>query len=103
MWQFAPVKFEVRVSVDFRAWLDNLPDPIGRRTISARLARIELGAFGDHASVGDGVSELRIHFGPGYRAYYTIRARVVVFMLMGGTKRTQARDIDRAKHMAKEV
>ena len=60
-------------------------------------------ARGDEKSVGDGVSELRIDHGPGYRAYYTIRGRMIVFMLAGGIKRTQDSDIERAKRMAREI
>ncbi len=97
------MKFEVRFTAEFSDWLEGLKDRIAQDGISARLARIEIGGFGDHASVGDGVSELRLHYGPGYRAYYTVRGRVVVLMLIGGTKRTQGRDIERAKRMAKEV
>jgi putative addiction module killer protein len=61
------------------------------------------GLFGDHASIGDKVSELRIHYGAGYRAYFTLRGRQVVILLVGGTKRTQARDILRAKAMAQQL
>lgn len=89
--------FEVRLTTDFARWLDALPDDRARTSIAARLLRIERGLFGDHASVGDRVSELRVHHGPGYRVYYTQRGRVVVIVLAGGTKRGQARDIERAK------
>lgn len=95
--------FEVRLTAEFSEWLDELNDRIALDAISARLARMQIGGFGDHASVGGGVSELRIHYGPGFRAYYTVRGRVIVVMLMGGTKRTQDRDIERAKRIAKEV
>ena len=95
--------FEVRVTAEFSEWLDELKDGVAREAILSRLIRVRRGNFGDHASVGDGLSELRIHLGPGYRAYYTVRARVIVFMLLGGSKRTQAGDIKKAKTIAKDI
>ena len=68
-----------------------------------RVRRIAHGNFGDIAPVGEGVSELRIHYGPGYRVYLVQRGPVVVILLCGGDKASQARDIARAKQMAKEV
>jgi putative addiction module killer protein len=97
------MEFEVKFTVEFSEWLDSLSDAVAREAIVKRMTRIELGNFGDHASVGSGVSELRIHYGAGFRAYYTIRGRTVVFMLAGGTKRTQERDIVRAQDLAKGV
>jgi putative addiction module killer protein len=81
-----------------------LRDPLGRRAIVRRLARIvSTDHFGDHAGVGDGVSELRIDVGPGYRVYYTVREGQVVLLLCGGAKDSQERDIRRAKEMAAEL
>ena len=97
------LKFEVRLTGAFSDWLDSLADEIAIEAIVRRIARVQLGNFGDHKPVGDGVSELRIQHGPGYRVYYTIRGRVIVFMLGGGTKRTQARDIERAKREAEDI
>jgi putative addiction module killer protein len=91
------MEFDVRLTIEFSRWLDGLTDKIAAAAVAERLLRVRRGLFGDHASVGDRVSELRIHHGPGYRVYYTVRDRVVVFMLAGGLKRTQERDIDRAK------
>ena len=71
--------------------------------IAKRIDRIASGNFGDAKSVGDGVSELRFAFGPGYRVYYTRRGDVVVILLCGGDKDSQERDIERAKMMAKEI
>lgn len=71
--------------------------------IAKRIDRIALGNFGDAKSVGGGVSELRFTFGPGYRVYYTRRGDVVVILLCGGDKGSQADDIERAKAMAQEV
>ncbi len=71
--------------------------------IVARLSRVAEGAFGDSKSVGDGVSELRIHYGSGYRIYYTVRNREIVFLLCAGPKSDQKKDIKTAKELAKEV
>lgn len=85
----------------FSKWLKALRDPLGRRAVLRRIARIvSTDNFGDHAGVGDGVSELRIDVGPGYRVYYTLRDEQVVLLLCGGDKDTQERDIKRAKEMA---
>ena len=71
--------------------------------IAIRIKRLADGNFGDVAPVGDGVSELRIHFGPGYRVYFVRRGEVVVILLCGGDKSTQARDIAVARDMAREI
>ena len=71
--------------------------------IAIRIKRLADGNFGDVAPVGDGVSELRIHFGPGYRVYFVRRGEVVVILLCGGDKSTQARDIAVARDMAGEI
>ena len=68
----------------------------------ARIQRLEDGNPGDVAPVGDGVSEMRIHFGPGYRVYYVNRGGELVLLLCGGDKSTQARDVDAAKLLARE-
>ncbi|MEA3014668.1 MAG: hypothetical protein QOD42_3213 [Sphingomonadales bacterium] len=88
----------------FSKWLKALRDPLGKRAVVRRLARIAAtDNFGDHVSVGDGVSELRIDVGPGYRVYYTIREGRVVWLLGGGDKDSQDRDIRQAKEMAGEL
>lgn len=88
----------------FSKWLKTLRDPIGRRAVLRRIGRIAAtDNFGDHASVGDGVSELRVDVGPGYRVYYTIRGERVVWLLGGGDKGSQDRDIKRAKELAAEL
>lgn len=85
----------------FSKWLRTLRDPVGRRSIVNRVARIvSTGSFGDHAGVGGDVSELRIHVGPGYRVYYTVRSQDLVLLLCGGDKGSQRRDIERAIEMA---
>jgi len=93
----------VRQSEAFSAWLGDLRDRKAAAKIAARLARLELGNFGDAEPVGEGVTELRIHFGPGYRVYVVQRAEVLVVVLCGGDKSSQDRDIRRAKEMAREL
>jgi putative addiction module killer protein len=97
------VQYEVRQTAQFEAWLDSLTDPIAQKAISRRLVRVAGGLFGDVAPVGNGVSELRIHVGAGYRCYFTIRQRTIVFMLCGGDKSSQKRDIKDAKAMAADL
>jgi putative addiction module killer protein len=87
----------------FAEWLRKLSDLRGRARILARLDAAALGNFGDCAPVGTGVSEMRIHTGPGYRVYYTRRDWVLYLLLLGGDKSTQRRDIKRAIKMAKEL
>lgn len=94
---------QVRRTTEFIDWLVNLRDVAGRARIAKRIDRIAAGNFGDAKSVGDGVSELRFTFGPGYRVYYTRRGDVVVILLCGGDKGTQARDIEQAKAMARDI
>lgn len=81
----------------FREWLHALRDVRARAKIRVRLNRIRLGNFGDAKSVGDGVSELRIPYGPGYRVYFARTGSTVVLLLCGGDKSTQSRDISTAK------
>lgn len=77
----------------FRKWLEGLRDRQARAKIRVRLNRIRLGNFGDCKSVGGGVSELRIPYGPGYRVYFGRRSKKVVILLYGGHKKTQSKDI----------
>ena len=81
----------------FEAWRDRLKDRVAKASITRRVLRIELGDFGDYRRVGDGVSELRIDVGPGYRVYFGTVGSTVVVLLLGGDKGSQARDIARAK------
>jgi len=78
-------------------WLDCLADERAKARIMARILSAEKGNFGDCAPVGVGISEMRVHFGPGYRLYYARRGRVMYLLLCGGDKSTQKRDIKRAK------
>lgn len=83
----------------FKAWLSGLTDQVGKAKIIARIGRLEMGNAGDVAPVGDGISEMRIHFGPGYRVYYK-KAGESITILCGGDKSTQTRDIKLAKELA---
>ncbi|MFN8735706.1 MAG: type II toxin-antitoxin system RelE/ParE family toxin [Betaproteobacteria bacterium] len=80
----------------YQAWLDRLKDMRARVAIQRRIDRVAAGHFGDHKPCRDGVSELRVDVGPGYRVYYARHAHAVVLLLCGGDKRTQASDIDAA-------
>jgi putative addiction module killer protein len=84
----------------FDAWLRSLKDRTGKLRILARLTSAEQGNFGDFAPVGGDVFEMRIHYGPGYRVYYTRRGTTVYLLLIGGDKSTQKRDIKGAIAMA---
>jgi putative addiction module killer protein len=86
----------------FRKWVSGLHDHRAQAQIASRLTRLSKGMFGDTASVGEGVTEIRIHFGPGYRLYYTQRGATIVLLLCGGHKSTQAKDIRLAKRLARE-
>jgi putative addiction module killer protein len=94
---------EVRQTETFSAWLRSLADSRARARIAARIDRLAAGNAGDVAPVGEGVSELRIHYGPGYRVYYVQRGRALVILLCGGDKSSQASDIRTAKRLAGEL
>lgn len=87
----------------FQKWLDGLNDQKGRARVLKRIVAAESGNFGDCGSAGGGISEMRIHFGPGYRVYYAQRGEVVYLLIAGGDKATQKRDITRAKAIWKAV
>lgn len=86
---------------EFDAWLKALRDPIGKARIISRIRSAEAGNFGDCEPVGEGVSEMRIHYGPGYRVYYSRKGDVVYLLLCGGNKSTQKSDIKQAKALLK--
>lgn len=94
---------EIKLSPLFIRWLNGLKDSRGAAKIRARLIQMEGGSFGDVKACGMGVSESRIHYGPGYRIYFVQRGAVLVVVLGGGTKRTQSKDIETAKQMAQEL
>jgi putative addiction module killer protein len=92
--------FSTRPLPGFTAWIDDLKDETVRGVVLARIKRLELGLMGDVSPVGDGVFELRIHLGAGWRIYFTQRGREIIVLLAGGSKRTQKADIKRAKVLA---
>lgn len=83
--------------VPFDEWLNALRDMKGRAVIRARINRVRLGLIGDCKPVGDGVSEARIDFGPGYRVYFAQEGNTIIILLCGGDKRSQTQDISKAK------
>jgi len=94
---------EVRQTEVFVNWLRKLRDDKARFRILARIRRLSLGNFGDVKPVGEGVSELHIDYGPGYRVYFCQRGTEIVILLVGGSKKTQDEDIVKARKMAKEL
>jgi putative addiction module killer protein len=88
---------------EFSVWLSGLRDIRAKAKILARIDRLALGNPGDVAPVGNGVSEMRIHYGPGYRVYFVQRGKEVVILLCGGDKSSQASDIAAAKKLADEL
>jgi putative addiction module killer protein len=90
-------------SSDFDAWLSSLTDQKAKARILARLLSATFGNFGDCEPVGEGVSEMRIHVGAGYRLYYTRTGSTVYVLLAGGLKASQTKDIAKAKKMAREL
>lgn len=93
----------VRLHPVFAGWLTDLKDKRARGLIAARLKRLEAGLFGDAKSVGDGIHELRIHDGGGWRIYYTMKGSELVIVLVGGPKSKQDSNIKQAKEIAKTI
>jgi putative addiction module killer protein len=94
---------EVRETGTFSEWLSGLRDVRAKAEVARRVRRLALGNPGDVKPVGEGVSELRIHYGPGYRVYYVQRGSLLIILLCGGDKSAQAKDIAVALRLAKEV
>ena len=94
---------EIQETNEFSSFLDQLRDDTARAKITARIRRFAGGNPGDVAPVGEGVSEMRIHSGPGYRVYFTQRGKQLVILLCGGDKSTQQKDITRAKQLADDL
>lgn len=95
--------FQLRKTQVFAEWIDGLRDIQGRARILVRIERLAAGLFGDVKSVGEGVSELRIDCGPGYRVYFKKHGRAIVILLAGGDKSTQFRDIKTALRIARNL
>jgi len=94
---------EIRQTIVYSQWFSGLRDRQARARILARIRRLSLGNPGDVRPVGEGVSELRINYGPGYRVYFAQRAQTLVVLLAGGEKHTQDRDIKTALKLAREL
>jgi len=95
--------FEVRQTEVFAKWLEDLSDHRSASRIAQRIVRLQSGLFGDVRPVGGGLSELRVDHGPGYRLYFVQRGRVLIVLLCGGDKRSQKRDIARARELARDL
>ncbi|MGB5705438.1 MAG: type II toxin-antitoxin system RelE/ParE family toxin [Arenicellales bacterium] len=95
--------YQLRQTSVFEKWLAGLRDNRAKARILVRLESLRLGNPGDSKSVGEGVTELRIHLGPGYRVYFARRRTVVIILLCGGNKSSQARDIRRAQKLLSEI
>ncbi|MGV6872561.1 type II toxin-antitoxin system RelE/ParE family toxin [Pseudochelatococcus sp. B33] len=94
---------DVRKTPTYDSWFDGLRDARAKAKINVRIYRLQNGNPGDVKPVGEGISELRIKYGPGYRVYYVQRGKILVILLCGGDKSTQAADIKRAKEIANEL
>jgi putative addiction module killer protein len=92
---------EIRQTEDYLRWFERLRDREARARILARIRRLSLGNPGDVESVGEGISELKIDYGPGYRVYYKQRGKTLVVLLAGGDKRSQQKDVKRAQELAR--
>lgn len=94
---------EIRQTEAYSSWFEHLRDRMAKTRILLRIRRVSLGNIGDVKSVGEGVSELRIDYGAGYRVYFIQRGKTLVVLLAGGDKRTQTKDIQRAIALSKTV
>ncbi len=92
---------EIRYTETFSDWLQHLRDRVGKAKILVRIDRLRIGLFGDTKPVGNGVLELRIDFGPGYRIYYIKQNKELIILLAGGDKNSQNRDIHKAQDLVK--
>ena len=94
--QYTVIHYEENGKDIFKEWIKSLRDTIGIKAINRAVLRMEQGNFGDYKFCRDGVSELRIHVGAGYRVYYSISGDEIILLLCGGSKNTQDKDIDKA-------
>lgn len=95
--------FEIRQTATYSAWFENLRDRAAKSRINIRIRRLSLGNPGDVKPVGEGVCELRVDFGPGYRVYFVQRGSEYIVLLAGGDKSSQDRDIREAKVLGREL
>lgn len=99
-WNTIQCMIEIRQTETYRKWFDNLKDYTARARIDIRIRRMSLGNPGDVKPVGNGVSELRIDYGPGYRVYFIKKREIIVILLCGGDKSTQRKDIQKAHELS---
>ena len=99
----AEMAFDVQVTEEYRKWYSELRDIEARARIRTRLRRLSQGNPGETKPVGEGVTELKIDYGPGYRIYYIRRGKVIYLLLFGGTKKTQQKDIRTALELARQL
>lgn len=95
-------RIQLQETAEFSRWLKRLKDMRGKGAIVLRLRQVQMGHLGDVKNLGLGLHELRWHIGPGYRVYFCRRGQQLILLLAGGDKSTQARDIERARQLAKE-
>lgn len=95
--------YQIRYTDIFEAWLGELQDLKGKARILARLESARLGNLGDCKSLGGGLQEMRVHFGPGYRLYFALKQKMMIVLLCGGDKSSQERNISRAKRLLKTL
>lgn len=98
-----PLPIEIRQTADYARWYARLRDFRAKARIDARLRRLSLGHLGDAKTLGDGLAELRVDYGPGYRIYYVRRGATVIVLLAGGDKSRQSADIAKARTLAAEL
>ena len=94
---------EIRETDTYKNWFLTLKDKRAKARIDVRIKRVSLGNFGDVEPVGNGVSELRIDYGAGYRVYFVKRGNIIVILLCGGDKSTQSKDIQKARELAQKL
>lgn len=97
------MRYQIELTDAFLLWRDTLKNPMAKAAIARRIQRMAQGNVGDVKPVGEGVSEARVDVGAGYRLYFTVRGMTVIFLLCGGDKSTQKKDIATAKKLAKEI
>lgn len=97
------MQYELRSTEHFNRWLSKVRDKTTRARIFRRLDAVAMGSFGDHKALAANLFELRLFFGPGYRIYYTVKGKEIVFLLVGGDKSTQVSDIAKAAELLKEL
>nr|VFJ63691.1 MAG: putative addiction module killer protein [Candidatus Kentron sp. FW] len=95
--------FEIRQTTAYSAWFENLRDRAAKARIDVRIRRLSLGNPGDARPVGEGISELRVDYGPGYRIYFVRRRKELIILLAGGDKSSQSQDIKQAKILARNL